>query len=150
MARYNVEMNDTIGAATSIGSIHCPAAAMRRTRVDFFTMGMEATPADGAYLVEILRMTALGTATAVTPQTLDLADQAAVTLGAENYTVEPTVTAGSQLLAIAQHQRAATLWYAPPGGEIVIPATASAGIVWRTITVNAAAGAITVGAQFAG
>lgn len=149
MARYSAVMNDTLVAATSIGVLTASATVPRRTLVDFFSMGMEATPADGAYLVELNRVTTAGTSSAVTPKLLDMANVVAATdVVGENATVEPATTAGEVMLAIAQHQRSSCLWYAPPGGEIVLPATASAGLIWKTITVNNAVGAITVCAHF--
>jgi len=49
--------------------------------------------------------------------------EAALTAGGSNHTVEPTYTAGAFLLTVDLNQRATFRWVAPPGGELVTPAT---------------------------
>ncbi len=85
-----------------------------------------ATPADNSSEWQVLRSTAAGTSTAVTPQNLDESDPAAISTSGKNHTVEPTYT-GVALLDIAHNQRATFRWIAAPGEEIIASATASHG-----------------------
>ena len=100
-------------------------------------MGSEASPADNPFQYIVQRCTALGTSTGVTPSPLDPADAATEADAGENHTVEPTYTAGLVLLAIGLNQRATFRWVAPPGGELVYPATAANGIGIQTPTSSA-------------
>jgi hypothetical protein len=45
----------------------------------------------------------------------------------ENHTVEPTYTANTQILEVPLNHRATYRWVAAPGGEIILPADATAG-----------------------
>lgn len=87
------------------------------------------TPADNV-LEWLLRRydTSAGTATGVTPEQLDSGAPAALITANEQYTVEPTVISATELIDIDVNQRATYRWVAAPGGEIVIPATATTGI----------------------
>jgi hypothetical protein len=134
MGKYAAELNRTASTTLSVGSINAPGASMRRIKVYDLVVGSEATPADNAFLWQAQRCTTAGTATAVTPQPLDPADAAAVSAAAENHTVDPTLTANAVLLSLPLNQRASFRWVAAPGGELVIPATASNGIAIRTPT----------------
>jgi hypothetical protein len=103
----------------------------------YLNIGSEATPADTSFLLRARRVTAAGTATAVTPSPIDLADAATEMDAGENHTVEPTYTANSEQLTVPWNQRATFQWYAPSEGAIVIPATAAAGIGFDTPTAGA-------------
>jgi hypothetical protein len=72
----------------------------------------------------------------VTPEPLDQADAAAVSVAGSNFTVNPTLTANLLPLSIPLNQRASFRWVAAPGSEIVIPATANNGILTSTPTLN--------------
>lgn len=105
--------------------------ALRRLKVYDLLIGTDGTPADNAMNWDVSRMTAAGTATAMTPNPLDPADGAALTVANANYTIEPTVTANSQLFGVGINQRASHRWVAAPGSEIVVPAVNLAGLVIR-------------------
>ena len=65
-----------------------------------------------------------------TPNSLDPADTLACTIVATNVvTADPTLTANAFLYQAALNQRATFRWVAQPYGEILIPATASNGIM---------------------
>ena len=102
-----------------------------RTRLFDLLIGASGTPADNALTWTLMRHTAAPTDTAVTPTPLDPADVAARAAAGENASAEGTVTAGSELLELPINQRASYRWVASPGGELVIPATASNGISGR-------------------
>lgn len=148
MAKYAADFQRSASASASVGNLNAPASSMRRLRVFFINVGSEATPADVANLWQFQRTTAAGTATAVTPQALDPADAAAVAVAAENHTVEPTYTANAIMLNMPVNQKATLQWQPSPGGELVIPATASNGIGIRTPTAGSAGSAVTCQLHF--
>lgn len=135
MARYGSELNKaTTSTTVGVGSIEAPGTSMRRAAIYDLIFGSEATPADNAFLWEVNRSTAAATGTSVTPNPLDSADAACVTLTKENLTIQGTNTAGSVPLAIPLNQRATFRWVAAPGGELIVPATANAGYHFNTPT----------------
>lgn len=117
---------------TLIGLNASSAVALRRIKIYDILMGTNGTPADNYMEYDVSRMTVAGTATATVPNALDPADPAAVTVGASNYTAEPTVTAASSAFYVGVNQRASYRWVAAPGSELVAPATNLAGFVFRT------------------
>lgn len=139
MAKYAIDGQDTNTASTTILGVNADATTARRQKVYYVECGSDATPADNAAEYVLQRYTAAGTSTPVTPQALDPADAAALADAGEAHTGEPTYTANAILLAWMQNQRATYQWFAPPGGELVIPATASNGLGVQVITVAGSA-----------
>jgi len=144
VANYVVQLNRTASTTASLGSVGADATRPRRGKWYDLVFGSEASPADNAFLYIVQRCTALGTSTAVTPSPLDPADAATESDSGENHTIEPTYTANLVLLSIALNQRATFRWVAPPGGELVYPATASNGLGIQTTTASAVAISATV------
>lgn len=134
MSRAAATLQRTASASASVGHVSCPGASQRRVKVFEFVFGSEGSPADVANLWQIQRTSAAGTSTSVTPQLLDLADAAVVTIAGQNHTVEPTYTAGAVLHTVALNQKATYRWIAAPDCELIIPATANAGIGIKTPT----------------
>lgn len=136
MARYAVnnalagtQQNMTTAFKTMIAMFS--SATVRRGKLYDVAWGVNGTPVDSAIEIDISRMTADGTATSATSLPLDPADGAALTTTKVNYTAEPTVTAASALADLPSNVRASYRWVAFPGGELVWPATAAAGLVIR-------------------
>lgn len=126
MADYAVEGSQTV-ASPDDSTLTIERGASKRAKVFDFTSGFTlASPSDNLLSVTAQRGSASGTGTSRTPSPLDPADGAAVTTCEENHTIEPTYTAGSELLVIGQHMRATYRWVAAPGKEWVIPDTAGA------------------------
>jgi hypothetical protein len=133
MANYSIsdQLGGSLQATTATNktlvALICPASAMRRFKIYDILVGTLGTPADQTYEWEVLKVTAdAGTNTSVTPNPLDPADAACVTLGRVNYTVEGTIGAASTAMwYVGTNQRASYRWVAAPGSEIVAPATAS-------------------------
>jgi len=144
MPAYSVEMNRTAHATLCVGAIYGDAAAPRRSKLFRLICGSEGAPADVAFLWQVQRQTTAGTSTAVAPQALDAGDGAAINDAGENYTVNGTLTAAAILLSVALHQRATFHFYAVPGREIVMPATAGYGVGIWTPTMTALAVTATV------
>lgn len=106
-------------------------ATPRRAKVHEFVFGTDGTPADNAMTWDVSRTTAIGTGVAGVVVPLDPADAAFSGASTINHTVEPTVTANSSLWGAGMNQRATHRWVAYPGQELVIPATANAGLCFR-------------------
>lgn len=128
--RYAVvgtESTTTTGYTTAVLII---GATTVRPRIYDVEWGYGATPADTTTFVNLQRATATGTAgSSPTPQPLDSASPASLgTAGIGDYSVEPTYTAAANLFELPMNQRAAYRWVVAPGGEIVVPATASNGV----------------------
>jgi hypothetical protein len=126
-----------------LGSLTADATRPRRLRVYDAIIGSEATPADAALLWTFRRCSAAGTNTSVTPQNLDPASSTTEYDAGENHTIEPTLTAGAILLNLPLNQRATFRWVAAPGGELVMPATASNGFGIETDTISTGTPVIT-------
>lgn len=107
------------------------ATALRRIRVHEFVFGTDGTPADNAMTWDVSRTTAIGTGTTGVVVPLDPADSAFLGASTINHTVEPTVTANTSQWTAGMNQRATHRWVAYPGQELVIPATAAAGLAFR-------------------
>lgn len=137
MAKYSMKAQRAASTTLAVGTLACPGSGMRRIKIYDMVVGSEATPADNAFLWQVQRSTTASTSTAVTPQSLDPADAAAVSVGGENTTVNGTTTANAFLATIALNQRATFRWVCAPGGELTIPASANNGVHIMTPTSSA-------------
>lgn len=119
------------------------ATTLRRAKIYDISFGADGTPADNYLVYKVDRQSTVGTGTSATPTPLDAGDAAALITGNVNSTIEPTVTANTQLLEIPVNQRASYRWVAAPDGELIVPATNTTGIGVRgksaayTGTINA-------------
>ena len=114
------------GAATKTVVGMTATSAVRPFLTDIM-ISSNATPADNSSEWQVLRFTAAGTSTSVTPTAFDSGDPAATTVCGKNHSVEPTYSPAVPLLDIAHNQRATFRWVAAPGEEIIAPATAANG-----------------------
>jgi hypothetical protein len=110
------------------------ATTLRRAFIYDFVVGADGTPADNAMSVKLDRQTTVGTATAAVPAPLDTQDAAALITANVNHTAEPTVTSATQLVEMGFNQRSGIRWVAPPGGELVVPATTTTGVGLRVLS----------------
>lgn len=136
--KYQAFGNNTLASAqdtclTVIGNASTP----RRAWTYELIFADEGTPADNVLLWTVQRATAEGTATEVVPTRLDIADAEASANVGENHSAEPTYTSTEELLEFSLNTRATFRWVAAPGGELIAPATASAG--WGAGTLHASA-----------
>ena len=135
MARnYSIDGRDTNTAATSILAL--TSAATIRPKIHYVGVGSYGTPNDYGAEYQLGRYTAAGTATAVVPQALDPADPASLASAGEAHSAEPTYTAAAILLSIGVHMRDNYQWFAAPGREIVLPATAANGVGLYVVAVS--------------
>lgn len=125
-------------ASSAISALSVVGAASTPTRcwVTDLVVGNVGTPADlaGTYVIE--RTTDEGTGSDVTPTKMDIADRAAQMQANENHTGEPTLS-GGKLLETPVNHRGTFRWIAPPGGEVVTPATATDGVTCRSLHASA-------------
>lgn len=128
----------------TITSLTAQTSGLRRAWVYDISFGLSDVPnaTDCPYVFDVSRQTTLGTGTNATPAPLDTADTACTTVATVNYTVEPTITASTELLTMGLNQRASFRWVAVPGSELVIPATNVNGIAGRMKSTNYASTAI--------
>lgn len=136
MARYGAKFTHATMAAAfkTTGHLRAPASSMRRLKLADFSIGAGGTPADNATEFNLVRTTANGTdGSTVTPNPIDPADAACVATFGQGVTAEPT-TAGVDLWDLPLNQRASYRWQAVPGYELVIPATANAGLAMRGLS----------------
>jgi hypothetical protein len=120
--RYSEVGNQGTVASTFKTALTVIASTSTRGALYFFNLGTTGTAADGVLEWRLSRFTAAGTTTAVTPVALDGADPAALLTAGSNASGEPTYT-----------------WIAVPGGELLVPATASNGIGVTVLSVVAPA-----------
>ena len=125
MGVYTAELNRT-GTTADIGSIEAPASSMRRVALMKAEFGIDAAPADATLVWQMIRLSAAATGTAVTPNPVNPADAAAVTLAKDVITAGGTE--GVLLESLPLNQRATYTWVGYGDGELIIPATANAGI----------------------
>jgi len=141
MAKYAITNGSTSGAGTqqSMGTAYAGSmigltganSAPRRIKVYDVLIGTNGTPADNFVEWDISRITTNSTATSATPQPLDLADATSLTTTTVNSSTFGTITANSNVFYVGVNQRASYRWVAAPGGELVSPATSSAGFQLR-------------------
>jgi len=114
-------------------------AATFRAQVYDILHGADATPADNYGEFSLLRTSNnQTTATTFTPTALDPGDPASLATFALTWTIQPTITALSNVLSWTQNSRAAFRWVAVPDGELIIPATAGAGFACLPVGSNTA------------
>lgn len=129
MAKYAFGFNKNTTSVRAIAGLCAAAASPRRAKILWYELGSTDTPADTVVEHVVQRITTVGTATTQTPNSLDPADSIASTMQARDvYTVDPTFTSGAILARCATNLRTTFQWYAPQGGEIMLPATANNGV----------------------
>ena len=129
MARYSASGSQTLTtSATTALSVTSNTSTVQRNRVYELIYANQGTPADQVSIIVVQRVTAPGSATAVTPTLMDLADRAAQAVAGENHTSEPTYISNTEVMEVPMNHRATFRWVAPPNGEIVCPATSGDGI----------------------
>lgn len=128
MGNYSAVWNATNTQSTTVPIMTLTAAATTRTRLIEFDQGSDATPADNAGTFLFRRhSTTPASGTAITPAPIDPADPASLSSAMSGPSIgAPTL--GTSLFQFAVNQRATFRWVAVPGYELVIPATAQAGI----------------------
>jgi hypothetical protein len=132
MARWGATFNKGSASVQTVALLVAAASNMRRAKVYDLTIGCDASPADNAFVHIGQRCSTAGTGAALTPNALDPADSLASTIVAKDtITSDPTLTANAFVFpGFALNQRASFRWVAAPYGEIIIPATASNGVIF--------------------
>lgn len=102
-----------------------------RGRIYDILFGHGGAPADTVIRWEVMRATTSATGAAAVGNALDIDAPTAEILAEEEVTVGPTVTANSAVLDFDLNQRATFRWVAAPGGEILIPASATGAVFFN-------------------
>jgi hypothetical protein len=135
MAKWLVGGSKT-GNVQSVLTMQAAAANMRRAKVYDWTLGSGAAPTSATFIHLMQKCTTLPTGTGVTPRAADQADTLASTIVVNNLvTVDPTLT--DIYMRKPLNQQNTFRWVAPQGGEILIPAVASSGVMLGLSAANA-------------
>jgi hypothetical protein len=127
--RYSLATNQATTSSSNKTVGRVSSATTIRPRIYEFTIGTDggASANDNVITWTLQTGSANGTDTAVTPFVIDPGDPASLAAGGSNATVEPTYTAASILFGpMGINQRATYRWVAPPDGELVLAAVATA------------------------
>lgn len=129
--RFSAVSGEVATTTTAKTILQIGAAANHRVKVQEFSVTFKGVSNTAApVLVEIMRQTNAGTATAVTPSRLDIAHTATTqTSASKNHSAEPTAHATypiyKQLLV---HPQGGYTWQAPFGQELIVEGGAFLGI----------------------
>lgn len=133
-----IARNTTNTTSTTTPMWYLTGGTVSRLSIYDIIQGSDATPADNDAEFAIRRTTTAGTTTTTfVPTLLDPANGAAAGIFVLTASAQPTITAASDLINIAQNQRATFRWVAAPNGELIVPATAAAGIAMMAVASNA-------------
>ena len=138
--RYSGYATATNTTSTTVPMFDVVGAATTRLFAYDLISGSNATPADNYAQFGIRRVSARGTQTATwAPTALDAANPASLAVFNTTWSGNPTITASSDLLNVSHNQRATFRWVAAPGSELVVAATAGAGLALMAVGSNATA-----------
>lgn len=129
MARWGFKANKGAANVQDVALAVAAAASPRRAKVYDIAFGFNVSPADNAFLWIVNRVTTAGTGATLTPVALDTADTLASTIVCKDTITADGTLSGIALFVVPLNQRASFRWVAAPYGEIIIPATASNGII---------------------
>lgn len=135
MKAYHTPGYATVGTDKTATTVL--AGTTVRPHIYEIQIGSAATPGDQATKWAAQRLTADGTGTSFTPVPLVSADPAAIATSKVNYSAEPTYTANAIVWQQSIHQRTAYRWFAYEGRELVVPASANAGIGVKSLSSTA-------------
>lgn len=141
MANYAIVASPTNTQSNTLPSLTLIGSSNKRLKVYLFFISSEAPPNDQSVLYAWQRCSTAGTpGGSFTPVLLDLADGAAfATCGVATFSVGPTLTNNAFVWRGGVNLRSGYHFQAAPGREIVVPATANAGIAAMPLVVNGGA-----------
>jgi hypothetical protein len=114
-------------------------AATTRLRLYDFISGSDATPADAAFEARLPSHLARGTRRPPWRERARPGGSGVARAYDTTWNINPTITATSEVLQVAHNQRATFRWVAIPDGELIVPATAGAGLALMSIVASATA-----------
>lgn len=119
----------TTAATAGIWKVEGAATNPRVTFIAEHGLFPSGAAADNNYTVNVKRQTTAGTWTGVTPAPLQSTDPAALAVCGRASTAAGSAVSNSVIGRFGFNHRAGYRWVAVPGFELVIPATAAAGII---------------------
>lgn len=135
MAKWTGQiLKATTSTTVGVGSLEALSSGVRRLRLLELLVGSDAaTLGTSNFRWEVQRSTTTATGTSVTPNALDPADTtAANAVMKSNLSANGTLTSGAIMLTIAIAEQVTFRWVAPPGGEILVPASPNNGLHFMT------------------
>lgn len=133
MTAFHTRLRRTASLSDAVGAICNPGSSPLIFTVVRAIFGYDnSTTSDAGSLWELMRCTTLGTGTSVTPVGLNPYGLATTVVAAENHSANPTTTSNSYLLSVPMHSRNTFQFFGPGDKGLVVPATASNGIVLKT------------------
>lgn len=149
---YNIFFSKTCTASATVpmGNL-CQVGATMRPKITGLIAGSGgATPGDNSCLLGFQRSTVRGTAsTSVVPVATEPADPPAISIFDNSWSGNPTLTASAFVLYLPFNMRATVRWFAAmPGKELIIPATAAAGLALMAVSNGNAAFAADFSIEF--
>ena len=141
MLHYDAPLSKGADNVRSVGSVNANATTPLRGWVNYCMFGLAGIPGTEATVVWLISsVAALGTSSAQTvrPSNDVSGFPAASAASRDTYTVDPSF--GNTHYRKVMNMRTSWEWYAPPGGELVWPATASNGFIlnYSAASTNAA------------
>lgn len=140
MASVHVTGNQATCSSSAKSALSIVGSATVVCDMYEFTLSTSGAPVDGVLTWRIIRETAEGTGTSVTPKVSKYSPGIVtpIAVGAtafQNHTVESaSKTAASEEFEQGINVRAAYRWYVGPGDEMQIPAIAAAGFVFDALS----------------
>jgi hypothetical protein len=139
-AKYGANFSATSTASSTVPMSVITSGGTKRIRVYGLIVGCVAAPANQANQFSHRRTSARGTSSAtVTPNPLDGADGAFLGTFDTGWSVNPTITANSDLEQLSLNQQATAQMMLGPGYEMIIPFTSGAGLALVAVATTAAA-----------
>lgn len=135
MPKYNVILARTASTTLAVGALYADATSPQLSLINRLQFGAYGTMSDAAFRVQVQRSTtAPSGGSAVTPQPINPAAQAALNDAHQAPTTNGTQTANAFLFDRGCHARAPIDLYLPHGDEWILPATANNGVHVHTPT----------------
>ena len=136
MNAYAVVGSRVSAATKTVLDISMPNSVGPSPELFYICLSSKDTPADVALDMRLSRFTAGGTPTGgdITPEPLKGGNRAAISIGGENHSSEPTY-AGVNYLQFAFNQRSVFQWYAFPDGELSAPIGTDDGLGLQIVAV---------------
>lgn len=134
MAKYTGQMLRSVTSTTlAVGTIEIGATARRVKLLEVIVGSDAATLGTSNFRWDFQRSTTASTAgSSLGAAAVDPADVASNFSYKTGVTANGTLTSGQVMLTIPMSQQTTVRWVAPPGGEIVIPATTNNGMHFLT------------------
>jgi hypothetical protein len=134
MAKWTGQILKAVTSTSiGVGALAAASSSARRLKLTEFLCGSDAaTLGTSNFRWEFQRSTTAATGTAIAYSGLDPSEGSGGSVLQGNLSANGTLTTNALMMTIAISQQATFRWVANPGSEIIIPATANAGLHFMT------------------